>query len=218
MPKKPSEESNITDWSALRTSLITFCLGLIIGILIILAVYQYHNYITNWEQQQRRDFGQIESKYVQLQQALKIVNNSYLEKYYQLKKEGFYSDANHLTIQEQYLNTSNNLRNLLARLPLFKKDSDYNFSAQEPYIIPKINDPKLKIYKTAINLKLSVLHEGNILKSLETIEFQQFSGLFNLQKCDIKRKHAEIDVTDVSKPYFNANCILVWYISVIEKS
>jgi len=219
MPKKSSEKSSIqtVDWLALRNGLIAFSLSLIIGTLVIFSSYWYYNYMNIWEQQQRRSFGSIEIEYVRLQQALEIVNNLYVEKFNQLKNEGFFNEGNQVTIQEQYLQTSNDMRTLMSQLPLFKKASDYTFSDQEPYLVPGINESNFRIYKTEIKLKLDVLHEGDILTSIETIELQKFSGLFNLQNCDIKRNQDEIDTKNVSQPYFTANCMLVWYVSLIEK-
>jgi len=219
MEKKIEEKTTMIDLSVLVSALIIFGLSLIVGVVAVLASYQYYNHMTAWELKQRRDFGGVESQYSRLQETLEIVNNLYLEKFNQLKSEGFFINGTRLTLQEQYLKTSSELKLILSQLPLFKQASDYNFSNQERYTIPGYDqESEFKIYKREINLKLGVLHEGDVLKSIETIEFQKLAGLFNLQNCDIKRNRDDINIKDVSKPYFNANCVLAWYVSLIDKS
>ena len=219
MEKKIEEKTTMIDLSVLVSALIIFGLSLIVGVVAVLASYQYYNHMTAWELKQRRDFGGVESQYSRLQETLEIVNNLYLEKFNQLKSEGFFINGTRLTLQEQYLKTSSELKLILSQLPLFKQASDYTFSNQERYTIPGHDqESEFKIYKREINLKLGVLHEGDVLKSIETIEFQKFAGLFNLQNCDIKRNRDDINIKDVSKPYFNANCVLAWYVSLIDKS
>ena len=219
MEKKIEEKTTMIDLSVLVSALIIFGLSLIVGVVAVLASYQYYNHMTAWELKQRRDFGGVESQYSRLQETLEIVNNLYLEKFNQLKSEGFFINGTRLTLQEQYLKTSSELKLILSQLPLFKQASDYTFSNQERYTIPGHDqESEFKIYKREINLKLGVLHEGDVLKSIETIEFQKLAGLFNLQNCDIKRNRDDINIKDVSKPYFNANCVLAWYVSLIDKS
>ena len=217
MPKKIEEKTTMIDWSVLLSALIIFGLSLIMGIVAILASYQYYNHMTAWELKQRNDFGGVESKYSRLLETLEVVNNLYLEKFNQLKSDGFLINGTRLTLQEQYLKTSNELRTILSQLPLFKQASDYDFSDQKRYTIPGYQESEFKIYKREINLKLGVLHEGDVLKSIETIEFQKLAGIFNLQNCDIKRNRDDINIKDVSKPYFSANCVLAWYVSLIDK-
>jgi hypothetical protein len=219
MPKKIEEKTTMIDWSVLLTASIVFGLSLLVGVVAILASYQYYNYMTAWELKQRNDFGGVESQYSRLLETLEVVNNLYLKKFNQLKSDGFLINGTRLTLQEQYLKTSNDLKLILPQLPLFKQASDYNFSDQKRYTIPGHDqESEFKIYKREINLKLGVLHEGDVLKLIETIEFQKLAGIFNLQNCDIKRNRDDIDVKDVSKPYFSANCVLAWYISLIDKS
>jgi len=217
MPKKIEEKTTMIDWSVLLSALIIFGLSLIMGIVAVLASYQYYNHMTAWELKQRNDFGGVESQYSRLQETLEVVNNLYLKKFNQLKSDGFLINGTRLTLQEQYLKTSNELRTILSQLPLFKQASDYDFSDQKRYTIPGYQESEFKIYKREINLKLGVLHEGDVLKSIETIEFQKLAGIFNLQNCDIKRNRDDINIKDVSKPYFSANCVLAWYVSLIDK-
>jgi len=166
MPKKIEEKTTMIDWSVLLSALIIFGLSLIMGIVAVLASYQYYNHMTAWELKQRNDFGGVESQYSRLQETLEVVNNLYLKKFNQLKSDGFLINGTRLTLQEQYLKTSNELRTILSQLPLFKQASDYDFSDQKRYTIPGYQESEFKIYKREINLKLGVLHEGDVLKSI----------------------------------------------------
>ncbi|MDM8557884.1 hypothetical protein [Candidatus Parabeggiatoa sp. HSG14] len=220
MPKNNLKTSNITtiDWYVFIKPLIVLSLSIIMGIVIILSSQQYHNSTTEWKRQQNTLFGNVEKKYTQLNEALEIVNSLYLEKLKHLKKDGFLNESL-LDIKEQRVKIFDKI---VTFLKLQKKlfDVSYDFSKTKSYSVPDFltSISQFKIYQIKINLKFGFLHEGDLLKLIKTIEFQLKSkGLFNLQTCDIKRIRDIINVKDVSQPYFEASCVVVWYVSKIEE-
>jgi len=206
------------EWSALLSALIVLTLSLIISVVMILYSYQYYNKTYNWERQKDREFGALEREYTFLQES--IANNLYLKKFNQLKKKGFFLDAQAINIDEQRMKMRDDIKKRLEKLPLPSMD----FSVKEThYLLPPelvINiEEQVKIYETPIHFELGLLHEGDLLNLIKIIELyqRQSMGLFNWQNCDLKRNSDNIDVKDISKPYFNANCILVWSMARINE-
>jgi hypothetical protein len=199
------------DWSELLWPLILFAFSIILSPLFIFASQEYHNDVSEWAQTQSRHFGRLEKEYTQTQEALEIVNSLYLEKFNQLITDGFFS--NEPRLEEQRLKMFKKIQTLLSQLPLFL--ADYALSETKLYTAPDFIDERVKTYSTQLILKLEVLHEEDILKLIETIEF---AGRFNLQRCDIKRLAPKIEVKNISNPYFKATCVLARYTSSIEKA
>jgi hypothetical protein len=212
-----SKTFTITDWSVLFKALIVLTLSLIISALLILGSQQYGNAMTKWEREQRSQLGNIQAKYSLLQETLEIVKTGYFKKFNQLIDKAFFINEPKLTLPKQRLKMFNEIKRLLSELPLFKANYDLSetiqYNAPDKFII----EPEFKTYQTALTLTLDILHEGDVLELAQAIEFQQFAGLFNWHTCHIKRIRETIDLKDVSQPYFNATCVLVWYISKIEK-
>lgn len=203
------------EWSAISNALIVLIISLVIGGLLIGASYQYRKQMDYWLRQQRNDFNKIETDYSHIQEALEIVDDLYLDKFYQLEKEGFFLNQANLNIEEPHLKMFNEIKTVLSRGDLFS--ANYELSSKKIYQIPDLTvEDQFKTYETQLILKLTFLHEGDMLDLIESIENHQFTGLFNLQKCDIKQLKKIVDVKDVSKAYLEVTCTLNWYISNIE--
>lgn len=224
MSKNLPETSTAIEWSSLLSGLIILSLSLILGTIIIVSTQQYYNHMKDWNNQQSRAFNQVEGEYWKLEDALEIVNQDYLTTFNQLKQEGFFLHETPLTVKEQRLKMHQEINTFFSRSDekLFPS-GEYTLSELKPYIpmsepeqpIFRI-EPAFKTYENSLILKLGLLHEEDVLKLVKGIEFQSFAGLFNLQSCDIKRLQEQIDVKNISKPYFQANCVLVWYTSRVE--
>lgn len=226
MSKKLFETSTAIEWSSLLSGLIILGFSLILGAIIIISTQQYYNHIKDWKNQQNRISRQVKFESEKLQQALDIVNQDYLTTFNQLKKEGFFLlDDTSSTVEEQRLTMHQEINGFFSRPgeKLFLS-GEYTLSELKPYIPMSEPDKTIfrtelafKTYKNPLILKLDLLHEEDVLELVRRIEYQSFVGLFNLQSCDIRRLPRQIDVKDISKPYFQANCVLVWYTSRIEK-
>jgi len=205
------------DWSVLFKGLIALTLSLIISALLIWGSLQYGNAMTKWERKQRSQLGNIQAKYSRLQETLEIVETGYFQKFNQLTKKEFFINEPKLTLSEKRLKMINEIKSLLSKQLLFKT-SYFDLSETRQYNAPArfIIEPELKTDQTALILTLDILHEADVLKLVQAIEYQQFAGLFNWHTCHIQRIRETIDLKDVSQPYFNATCVLVWYISKIE--
>jgi hypothetical protein len=217
MPKLHPEATDTVpiEWSTLSQALTVLMISLVMVGLLIGGSYQYRNQMDYWLRQQRNDFNKIETDYSHIQEALEIVDNLYLDKFYQLEKEGFFLNRANLNIEEPHLKMFNEIKALLALVHPFS--ANYELSSKKNYQIPDLTvEDQFKTYETQLILKLTLLHEGDMLDLIKAIEIHQFTGLFNLQKCDIKQLNKIIDVKDVSKAYLEVTCTLNWYISHIE--
>jgi hypothetical protein len=204
------------DWKSLFSPLMILILSLIISAGMIWASQEYDKVMAQWEREQRRQLGDVQAKYLRLQETLEIVETGYFNTFNQLTEKGFFINIPQLTLPEQRLKMINEIKKLLSQLPLFKANYDLSetihYKAPENFII----EPELKTYQTALTLTLDILHEADVLELIQAIEFQQFTGLFNWHSCHIQRISETIDLKNASQPYFNATCVLVWYISKIE--
>ncbi len=207
------------EWSALRNALIILTLSLIISFALIFYSDQNYNETYQWERQKDREFGAAEREYTIRQEELeKFTHFSlYKKRYIQLKKEGFFLKDQKINIEEQRTKIRDDIDRLLHKHPLFSRE--LRVLEKKNYIEPHfVIEDKFKTYQIPIDLKLSLLHEGDLLKLIKEIEYyhRQSIGLFNWQKCDIKRNSEKIDKKDISKPYINADCVLNWFISRIN--
>lgn len=210
--------SSRIDWAVFHRVFIVSGSCLVLSIGLVVGSQQYEVYLTQWSSQQRNLFAQMQAEYVQIQEALEIVNTFYYNTFNGLIKEKFFQEKPQVSLEEQALQMVNEIKNVIPNLklppPVTYELATKNLYSHFPFPI----DTQLKVYETKLILALGLLHEEDMLKLIETLEFQKLAGLFNLQRCEIKRAQEKIDVNDVSKAYFNANCVLAWYVSTIEKS
>jgi hypothetical protein len=187
-----------------------------LGAALVVISLQYQQYIKDWKFEQRKIFGDLEAKHSRLQEAIDVVNNLYLQKFSQLKKEGFFLNDPNLNVEDQRLNMYQAIKQLLSRIPLVG-GAGYQLLEKQIYRPSQLDlEDEVKTYETKIILKLNLLHEEDVLQLVDVVEFQQFTGLFNFTHCQIKRLREEISPKDISKANFEAECILAWYISEIK--
>ncbi len=209
------------EWSALFGALIALSLSLIMCLVMILGSYQYYNTIAKWGEEKDDEFGKIDGEYARTQEALENSKNFYLyrHRFKQLKKQGFFSNKT-VNIDVQRAEIRNNIYDILEKQPLFSKK--FQVLEKKRYFIPNlVIEEQFKVYETPITfLELGLLHEGDLFNLIKKIEKhnRSYAGLFNFKKCDLKRNSDDdIDETNSFKPHINANCVLNWYTSRIEK-
>lgn len=215
---KPTYESITSvpiEWRILLNPFIVFTFTLMLGAALIIVSLQYQQYIKDWKFEQQKILGDLEAKYWQFQEAIEVVDNLYLEKFYQLKEKGFFLNGPHSNLDEQRLNMSETIEQLLSQMPFV--GAGYQLFEKQIYLPPQLNiEEEVKTYETKIILKLTLLHEEDVLQLVKVLEFRLHVGWFNLTRCQIKRLREKISLKDVSKANFEAECVLAWYTSTIE--
>jgi tRNA U34 5-carboxymethylaminomethyl modifying enzyme MnmG/GidA len=215
-PKTLPQTTTVSiEWSAFLGALIILGLSLLIGIGVIIASWQYQSYIVKWTKERQGEFGEVEAKYSQLQEALEIVDNLYLDKFNQLQEEGFFLNDSNIDVDELRLKMYEDIKQLLSQLPLIT--ADYSLSEKNLYTVEKIIvEEAFETYETEISLSLGLLHEEDVLQLAEAIDYQRYKGLFNLKRCDLKRLREKVNVKEVTKANFQAQCVLTWYTSKVK--
>jgi len=99
-----------------------------------------------------------------------------------------------------------------------------------PYIKYKINKrkiiksaslsqlfPGIVLYKSMMSLDMQLLHEGDLYSILDEFS-NQAKGLFDVQRCSIKRNSTKIKFVaeSTTDKNFSANCILNWYTMTMQ--
>ncbi len=209
------------DWSALFTGLIALILSIVIGISMVIGSQQYYQTSKKWYKQQQMNFLALNEERFRLQDALNVFDNLYYDRLQQFIQSGFFVQEPDLITDkrlEMYEEIDKLFNAKLADL-LFTNKSSYEVLEQNLYPIPKFlaTDPQFKTYQTQIHFKLALLHEGDMLKLLQRVEFHnhKFTGLLNLQSCQLTSSSKKINTNNISTPYLNADCIWVWYLSTI---
>ena len=215
---KQHESSQFLDWSILHRALFILGVNLALGTGLLLGSQQYYTYYVRWEMEQRNELGQVEAEYSRVQEASEMTTHSYYQDFDELRKKGFFQQATEKNLQEQRVELLTNVEKVIPSLKL-PALANYELVAQLFTKIPFQIEPQLKVHETKLILTLGLLHEEDVLQLIEAVGTEQFKvkGLFNLQKCEIKRLQSHINVKEVSKPNLNAVCILAWYTSTLEK-
>lgn len=204
------------DWSMLFRAILMWIVSLLVGMTLIIGAQQYLQYQMKWELSQRNSFGQVQAEYSRVQEALDIVKSSYYNFFNQLITQSFFQEKLAGSLEEQRLHIVEEIVALIQQLKL-PAPATYELTQSTLYKVQTIvTEDSFKVYETKLILKLGLLHEEDLLKLIETIEFQKFPGLFNLQKCEITRLQESINVNEL-KTNLQASCVLAWYTSTIMR-
>jgi hypothetical protein len=129
----------------------------------------------------------------------------YLGDYEQLQREGVVGE-------EQRINWIDGLRLANIQSELF--GVDYQIGVQQPFVSGSGFDAGgLKLRQSVMKIRAPLLHEGDLLRFLETLERQRV-GLFTMNQCALGRA-GPIGSTPRYQPNLSAECELTW-VTVIE--
>jgi len=189
---------NADDLRALRTPLIALAAVIAAG-----AGLLYYTDLTlkSAQRQLAQQESQLREARTKLQKAgeEKAVILRYLESYRYLQKVGFIGD-------EQRINWLDGLRltNQQAQL----SGIDYQISAQQPYpFTAELDAGQLKLYQSVMKLNFRLLHEGDLLRFLNTLA-KQGAGVFSIDQCVLERIAGPEAIR--YQPNLTANCTLTW--------
>jgi hypothetical protein len=211
------EDSNAHfDWQVISKAMILFALSSVMSIGLIWGSYAYSQYMEDWKQQQNINLTEVKKKFKDVQSSLDIVQQDYLKDYNILVQRQFYTETDNISFEEQLLELRDYTMQIVDKtkldLQLFAADWHIN-EKSAPYLLNWMtNTANCNILESNLHINLASLHEGHILKFLERFYSQLPQGLFNLKLCEINQL-AAIQMDNVSKPYFQANCTFSWYIA-----
>jgi hypothetical protein len=207
------------DWSAFSYAMIILFVSLLASGGFIFISYEYTSELYDWKIRQERALANAERKYREVEESAAVLTPEDFNQFNRLVTRGFFKMAQEVTLEEVLLETTEQIKMVLdTLLPLFKIPTvKWKFANQQtPYELPMIQNA-VQVYRMPLTLELGILHEVDVLNLLQAIESQKNIGLFNIENCEIKRLSDNLVVTKIDKPYFEAICVLNWFMAKIEE-
>lgn len=197
------------DWAAILPAILILAISIIFIILVIFEIQQYEKHLNVLKQRQVNQFQTVDAEYKQLKKISDLVQNGYLTKYNELITSRFIKKRKIANFQTQRLKLFTKIEKTLKKLPLIT--AYYAVSKTKHDSIQDV-----KIYQTQLTLKLGVLHEGDLLETIEKIMALSIQGVLILKKCSLKPLTEKIDLNKVSEPYFEALCVFSWHLATLK--
>ena len=195
---------NVRDLSAVRTPVLVLAAVVAIGA----ALVQYSATAV------RAAEAELKAQKAKLQEARNRYQRSgderdtiirYLSSYETLQREGIVGE-------EQRINWIDGLRLANIQSDLF--GVDYQIGVQQPYAgAGDFDAGGIKLRQSVMKIRLPLLHEGDLLRFLSTLENQQV-GLFTTNKCSLERSGIA-SASPRYQPNLIAECDLTW-ITLVE--
>lgn len=207
------------DWSAFSYAIIILFVSLLASGGFIFIAYEYTRELYDWKIRQEQVLADAERKYREVEESVAVLTPEDFNQFNRLVTLGFFKMAQEVTLEEVLLESTEQIKTVLdTLLPLFKIPTvKWKFANQQtPYELPMIQNA-VQIYQMPLTLELGILHEADVLNLLQAIESQKNIGLFNIENCEIKRLSDNLVVTKIDKPYFEAICVLNWFMAKIEE-
>lgn len=220
MPSKAQKVEFKIDWSVLSYALIVLAISILISISLIIISHNYVSELRTWKNHQIHTLVSTEQKYQKIKESVAVLRPEDYQQFNRLMARGFFKMAQELTLEEILVETTEQIKSMLDTiLPSLKIPTvKWRFASQPlPYELSQLQE-EVRIYQMPLTLELGVLHEADVLNVLLLIENQKNLGLFNIQSCEIKRLSDNIVVNKIDKPYFEAVCVLNWFIAKIKES
>lgn len=186
------------DWGKLRFPIISLGVALIVATLLVGYAKQRKTEKLQAMELQQRQLDQARQRYQASGQEKEIIIK-YLPLYRQLIQDGFIGE-------ERRLEWVDGLRIIHQQNRLF--GINYTISTQEEYKPAfALNVGPFSLHRSVMKLELSMLHEGDLLTLLNTLDAQQ-STPFIVRDCEITRVGA-INTSNLA-PNLRADCELDW--------
>lgn len=209
------------EWHVLRKAFVVLGVSAVLGIICFVSGFVYSYQQSKQVNALGVTLSLLNTELMRKKEASQIVDGHYIESYENFIKRGFFFkkyDRMEIGIQRERM--VENVQLLISQLNFPSTEiNSYQFDEQKHYQVFHLEmEPEYRVYVAPLTLRLGVLHEGDVLRLLKSIEFQNMQGILNVQRCDIERLR-EINREDASKPFFKMTCILLWYTSeLIENS
>lgn len=204
------------DWQAISKAILLLAFSLIISIGLIWGSYVYFDTVNDWKQKQDSQLEAVQKTFKDVQSSLDIVQQDYLTDYDALAKQRFYVDTATISFEEQLLELRDYTMRIVDKtkldFQLFAADWSISEKSDEYRLNWMSNTPNCHVLATDVRISLASLHEGYILKAIDRFYSQPPKSLFNLKQCDIVQL-SPIQTDNVSKPYFEADCVFSWYLT-----
>lgn len=201
--KSPLPLSN-ADLMLLRNSSISFVVLTMLSIVIYVSASTLQQTSSRNLNAARANFDQVSTSVTQIAQEEETIIR-YIDRYIQIEADGIVADQDRL----QFLERMTSIRESLQLYAL-----GLSMGEQISYVVPyPPQDPlpgePVTLYQTPINLDLSLLHEGDLLRMLDRL--LSLPGLFQPTECVIDLDSSSSDGLTQLRENLSARCRLNWY-------
>jgi hypothetical protein len=193
------ENKGEIDWSMLKGSIILFCTCIVLCGVLISASYYFNK---NLERQLRLNkgvFHSISRRYLDVDQEEKLLLENY-PRFVALYNSGIIG-------REKRLNWIEALRQSGEKIQL--PSLRYSIKSQELYTPGfQINYGGFALYRSSMDLKLGLLHEGDLFKLLNFIN-RNADGAYTISECKFSPISNQIQYNK-EQANISAFCLLHW--------
>ena len=193
------------EWPVIRRAVTFFGITLLIAAGMIGATLYFKQQIQLEFNRNKAMFQSISQRYLAVDQEENMIQ-VYYPQYVELLEQGIVG-------RERRLNWIEVLRAFgeETRLPML----NYKISSQNEYEFQyPLQLGNFKIYSSSMILDLKLLHEGDLINLLDTIDANSL-GLNSVNNCELERSQPDVNL-DGKKPNLNASCEINWF--TIKKS
>lgn len=188
------------EWPILRNALIVFAIALGIAATAVAVTEGDLQRLRSENELNQQAVAQARDQYYTIVQERQLVDD-YWPAYRKLEAMGFIGEENRLDWVDV-------LRDIARKHRIL--EMTYDVQPRAPQTLDGIADiGNFNVQSSEMSLRMSGLHEGNILDLLKDLGEQKV-GLFSLRTCRFERMSESIDVGDTS-PNLTATCTLVWH-------
>lgn len=192
-------EKKEIDWGILKGSIIFFTTCAIICSVLIGSSYYFNNNLNKQLRKNKAIFQSISRKYLDVDQEEKLLLENY-PKFIKLYNQGIIG-------RERRLNWIEALRQSGEKLHL--PSLKYSIKSQEMYTPGfQINYSGYALYRSTMDLKLGLLHEGDLFKLLNYIN-KNADGTYTISECTFKQSGNAIQYNK-EQANIAASCLLHW--------
>ncbi|MCG8324160.1 MAG: hypothetical protein MI673_01480 [Thiotrichales bacterium] len=188
------------EWPVIRGAVFFFCVTFLIAAGLVGASLYFKHQVYLEFNRNKAMFQSISQRYLAVDQEENRIHE-YYPQYVELLEQGVIG-------REQRLNWIEVLRAFgeKSRIPTL----NYKISTQDEYAYEfPVQLGSFKIFSSKMTLDLKLLHEGDLINLLNTIEADSL-GMNSIRACEINRSSSEISV-DGKKPNLDASCEINWF-------
>jgi hypothetical protein len=188
------------DWMVLRGAIGVFSICLLIGGILLGASHYFREEMETEYRNHHSRFRDVSRKYLAVDEEERIIENHY-PRFVELYRSGILGREHRLSWLESLRGAGENLQ-----LP----EINYRINSQSVY---KPDFPvdlgAFAIYGSEMVLNLGLLHEGDLLGLLNTLN-DDSEGLYSVTHCEADRVNEEAEF-DPGRPMITALCRLIWF-------
>ncbi len=161
----------------LRLALALLAICLLVSSYFCYAAYAYQQDQKRAETRILADIRAIQARQ-RVDSERRRIHREYSDKFIELEADGYFSEANKLDWVEQIETGARHLR-----IPLSKYELNEHTRMPLPVPVPAQG---LGLYKTPLQLELTMLHEGDLLEMQRYLASSNL-GLFSFESCELRR-------------------------------